>query len=123
MGLQVNKSAHAAASELLASGTGGLEELRVHVFADEESTHDDQLTERLYAEFASDFEGAQLELSKIYGEPTFAGSEGYELIPLVGIVQFALWTVGDLQLFLALSHEDRDLPILLTIGTADGSDT
>ena len=41
-------------------------------------------------------------------------------IPLNGVFRFAVWPVGDKQLFAAAAHEDRGVPILLMLGTADG---
>jgi hypothetical protein len=42
-----------------------------------------------------------------------------ELTPLNGVIRFAIWTVGQTQLFLAFAHEDHGLPVLLMLGTAE----
>jgi len=114
----MSKTAKALAKELLDGDPGGLKELRIHEFADDESAHDDELTERLYADFSAEFERAQTELSTQYGLPSRTGETDDEIIPLNGVFRFAVWEVGDRQLFAAASHEDRGVPILLMLGTA-----
>ena len=116
----MSKSPTALAKELLEAEAGGLEELRIHEFTDDESAHDDELAERLYAEFSADFDRAQAELGKKYGSPSRTGQEDDEVIPLNGVFRFAVWQIGDKQLFAAAAHEDRGVPILLMLGTAGG---
>ena len=108
------------ARELVDRGPGGLEELRVQEFPDDESAHDDALHERLHAEFSADFERVQAELARTYGEPLRTGAGDDGLIPLNGVFRFALWEVGDTVLFAAAAHEDRGCPLLLMLGTTDG---
>jgi hypothetical protein len=108
------------AYELMNGELGGLDLLRIHQFPDDESAHDDELTERLYAEFSVDFDRAQAELTKTYGEPTRVGQDGDEVVPLCGVFRFAVWEFGDKVLFAAAAHEDRGCPILLMLGAADG---
>jgi hypothetical protein len=115
----MNKSATSLARELIEGDTGGLDELRIHEFADDESAHDDELTESLYAEFSADFDRAQAELTKKYGEPSRVGTEEDEIIPLNGVFRFAVWEVGEKLLFTAAAHEDRGCPILIMLGTAE----
>jgi len=114
----MSKTATALAKELLEGDPGGLEELRIHEFADDELAHDDELTERLYAEFSAELGRVQEELTGRYGSPERTGETDDEVIPLNGVFRFAVWTVGDRQLFAAASHEDRGVPILLMLGTA-----
>ena len=116
----MSKSPTALAKELLEAEVGGLEELRIHEFTDDESAHDDELAERLYAEFSADFDRVQAELGKEYGSPSRTGQEDDEVIPLNGVFRFAVWQIGDKQLFAAAAHEDRGVPILLMLGTAGG---
>jgi len=92
--------------------------LRTHEFSDEASAHDDELTDRLYADFSAEFERVQTELTKQYGSPSRTGQTDDNLIPLNGVFRFAVWPVGDRQLFLAAAHEDRGIPILLILGRA-----
>ena len=114
------KSATTLAKELLQSDTGNLEELRIHEFEDDASAHDEQALEKLYREFAKDFDQVQIELSKQYGPPSRTGKADDDLIPLNGVFRFAIWSVDDKQLFAVAAHEDRGVPILLILGTADG---
>lgn len=114
------KSIIVLASELLEGGEGGLEDLRIHAFADDEEAHDDEMTDKLYAEFVVEFERVVATLSEKYGTPIRTGEEDDDAIPLNGVFRFAVWSVGDQQLFVAAAHEDRGVPIILMLGTADG---
>jgi len=109
------QSAVKLAQKLLKKGEG-LEELRLHDFPDDESAHDDELTERLYAEFTADVESIQTELAKLYGPPTRAGKAGDKFVRLNGVFRFATWKVAGRQLFVAAHHEDRGIPIVLWLG-------
>ena len=111
------QSAVKLAQKLLKKDEEGLEELRMHDFPDDESAHDDELTERLYAEFSADVESAQTELSKEYGPPSRTGKTDTKIIPLNGVFRYAIWQVADKQLFVAAHHEDRGIPIVLWLGT------
>ena len=111
------RSATQLARKLLTKDEDGLEELRAHDFLDDESAHDDELTERLYVEFSADVEGVQAELSKEYGLPARKGKSDTRLIPLNGVFRYAIWHVADKKLFVAAHHEDRGIPIVLWLGT------
>lgn len=106
------------AQKFLKEDEENFEMLRMHEFPDDESAHDDELTERLYAEFSADVESTQVELTRQYGAPTRTGTEDDELIPLNGVFRFAVWSVGEKHLFIAAHHEDRGLPIVLVLGTS-----
>ena len=114
------KSAVSLAREVLEGDAGALEELRIHEFTDDEEAHDDEAVEQLYADFSSEFAGVVAVLSKQYGKPSRTGNDDDEDIPLNGVFRFAVWPVGDKQLFVAAAHEDRGVPVLLMLGTADG---
>jgi hypothetical protein len=114
------KSPTTLASELLKGDAGGLEELRIHEFADDEEAHDDESIEKLYADFSAEFDRVETALIKQYGKPSHTGKEDDEAIPLNGVFRFAIWHADDKQLFAAAAHEDRGVPILLMLGTADG---
>jgi hypothetical protein len=116
----VNKSASTLANELLEGDIGNLEELRIHEFEDDASAHDEQALGKLYQEFAKDFDQVQAELSKQYGSPSRTGKADDDVIPLNGVFRFAIWSVDDKQLFAVAAHEDRGVPILLMLGTAEG---
>lgn len=113
------KSEIALAQVLLDGGADALEELRIHEFRDDEEAHDDQTIAKLYAAFSSEFDRVVIELSKAYGAPERMGKEGDQFIPLSGVFNFAVWSVGAVYLYVAAAHEDRGVPILLMLGTAD----
>jgi hypothetical protein len=110
------KSATALAKKLLAGDAGELEELRIHDFPDDEAAHDDEATDELYQDFSAEFDRIEAALTKAYGKPSRAGRGDDEVIPLNGVFRFAVWSVGDKQLFAAAAHEDRGVPILLMLG-------
>lgn len=114
------KSMVTLAEKLLKSDEDGLEEVRMHDFPDDESAHDDELTERLYAQFSTEVDRVQVELSKKYGPPLRTGEEDDDEIPLNGVFRFAVWQVGEKQLFVAAHHEDRGIPIILWMGAVGG---
>jgi hypothetical protein len=106
------------ARELLAGDAGGLEELRLHVFEDDESAHDDEFIEKLYTDFSDDFDRVKAALTTEFGAPLRVGEEDDEVIPLNGVFRYAVWEVGDRLLFAAAAHEDRGVPIILLLDTA-----
>ena len=112
------QSAVKLAQKILKKDGDALEQLRLHDFPDDESAHDDELTERLYAEFAAEVAGVQAELSKEYGPPSRKGKSDNKNIPLNGVFCYAIWQVARKQLFVAAHHEDRGIPIVLWLGTA-----
>jgi len=116
------KSTIQLAQSLLQSNDDTLEEIRMHEFDSDESAHDDALQERLLTEFEADFAKLQAELESRFGRPTEIGEQDHEEIPLAGVFRFATWEVSDKLLFAAATHEDRELPFLLLIGTASRSD-
>jgi hypothetical protein len=113
----MSKSASALAKKLLKRNRDSLGEVRIHEFPDDESAHDDELTERLYIDFSDEFERVQTELTKQFGAPSRTGATDDEAIPLNGVFRFAVWDVGNKQLFAAATHEDRGVPIILMLGT------
>lgn len=110
------------AKKLLDSENGGLESLRIWEFADDFESHDDQLIEQLYVDFSAEFDLVQTALTKEYGDPSSNGNDDADWIPLCGVLRFAIWSVGNKQLFAAVAHEDRGVPILLMLGTANEDD-
>ena len=111
------QSAAKLAQKVLKKDEDTLEELRLHDFPDDESAHDDELTERLYAEFSADVEAIQAEIAKLYGPPIRAGTTGDKFVRMNGVFRFAMWKVAGRQLFIAACHEDRGIPIVLWLGT------
>jgi hypothetical protein len=114
----MSKSAVNLANELLGRSKASFEFLEIHQFEDNLAAHDDVAMEQLYSDFESQFEQAQSELSACYGEPSPTGDDDDEVIPINGVLRFAIWSVGGKLLYLATAHEDRELPILLMLGTA-----
>ncbi len=115
------KSITSLAQKLLKGKEDGLEMLQMHKFPDDESAHDDELTERLYVEFSASVKGLTAELSKEYGTPSQTGNELVSNMPLNGVFRYTIWKVGSKRLILAAAHEDRGLPILLFLGTDDAT--
>ena len=120
------KSGTELASKLLERHKNGLEELRVHMFELDGDEHDEELHEKLYSEFSSDFDRVQTELATAFGAPVRTGSgsidwvsqaEHDSVIPLNGVFRFAIWKIEGKTLFAAAAHEDRGLPIILMLGT------
>ena len=111
------KSAISLARELLGRDKSSLEVLEIHQFRDNAEAHDDEAMDRLHANFESTFERVQSELSASFGEPIRTGNDHDEDIPLGGVNLFAVWSVEAQLLYLAFAHEDRELPILLMMGT------
>jgi hypothetical protein len=116
-GAVVAKSLTTLASELIAEGLGGLEELHVHEFEDAAAAHDDNGIERLYVQFKAELDAARAGLSRVYGNPLRTGTADDRAIPLNGVFCFAVWDVDGTELFVAATHEEREVPILLMIGT------
>ena len=111
------KSATNLACELLSRADDALEDLEIHQFRDGAETHDDEGMQELYANFEAMFERARSELSTSCGQPVRTGNDYDEDIPLNGIVRFAIWKIESKLLYLAFAHEDRELSILLMLGT------
>lgn len=119
LGSHMSKSVATVANKLLKTEGDELEILRMHDFPDDESPHDDALIERLYSEFSAQLDRVQTQLTKKYGPPTRIGETDDDIIPLNGVFRFAVWEIGIKALFIAASHEDRGVPILLVLGTPE----
>jgi hypothetical protein len=111
----MEKSSVEVAKRLLSSGVG-FGDLRVHQFKHDLEAHDDNAIARLYAEFVSDFERVQADLSECYGEPVSLGIENDKRIPLGGVFRFAIWQAEGQLLYAVVAHEDRGCPVLLLLG-------
>ncbi len=81
--------------------------------------HDDDRIEELYVEFSADVETIQDALTAELGPPKHKGKSNHKFIPLNGVFRYALWEVGDKHLFVAAHHEDREIPIILALGTVE----
>jgi hypothetical protein len=90
---------------------------------DDEVAHDDDEQARLHAALESDFNTARKRLTAEFG-PSWLGKrdphsgEWDAKSAQVGIVahQIAWWSVGDRELFIATSKEDRETPFILVVG-------
>src|SRR6185369_5358573 len=94
-------SATKLAQKMLQAGGDDIELLREHDFKGDEAMHDDELHERLRKEFSAEVDTAVGELSERYGKPFRTGSADNKLIPLNGVVRYAIWRVGKKRLFVA----------------------
>jgi hypothetical protein len=109
----------AFAEELASGEAGALEVIKIYEFGDDEEAHDDAFQERKHREFEAVHSPLVEELSKKFGLPRIAGAEDeFDTIPLCGVFPAAIWEIEGAELYLAVSHEDRETPILLAIGTA-----
>ena len=93
-----------------------MDAIRIHIFELDGDEHDDDAIDLLHQEFKEDFDAATCVLTTEYGPPSQAGTDDDDAIPLTGIEVFNIWNAGDQRLFLAISHEDRGVPILLMLG-------
>jgi hypothetical protein len=112
------KSVAKFAQRLLQADEDLLEELRLHEFQDEESAADDDLRAALYLEFDQEFNHNLAELTKQFGTPQRVGTDDDDALPVTGVLRFALWQIDEKLLFLATSHEDREVPVILWLGTS-----
>jgi hypothetical protein len=112
-------SAMKLAAKFLKDKEACLDALKIHDFPDDESAHDDELTERLHADFCKEVDRIQTELSRQYGPPLRTGRKDDKDIPANGVLQFGLWKVGKKRLFVGAHHEDRGVPIVLVLGTTN----
>ena len=99
------------------------EELRLHTLEFDGDKDDDELDDRLHAEFSADFDRVKAELASAFGPSARTGSEDDSIIPLNGVFRFAIWNIEGKTLFAAAAHEDRGLPVLLMLGTLTGDET
>jgi hypothetical protein len=108
----------AFAEELINGEPGALEIIKIQILEGDEDAHDEAL-ELKHREFEAVHGSLVEELSKRFGDPRIAVEESeFDSIPLNGVFPAAMWEVEGTELFLAVSHEDRELPFLLAIGTA-----
>ena len=108
----------AFAEELIAGEPEALEVIKIYEFEDDEEWHDDEFQEQKHREFEAVHRSLVEELSTKFGPASSAEAEDeFDAIPLCGVFPAATWEIEGTELFLAVSHEDRETPILLAIGT------
>lgn len=83
---------------------------------DDEQAHDDELQLQLEKNFRANMAAYEKALRVKFGPPTEVGSDEHKSIPINGVLQHAIWAVGKKRLYLALSHEDRELPWVTYLG-------
>ena len=115
------------AKECLAA-PGEMRVLKIHQFVEDFDAHDDELQDELAAEFRAAFDTCLRSLQSEFGSARLMDvgdeSEGEDAIELAfslvpGPVRLALWELPAGVLYVAVSHQDREEPIVLLIGTAD----
>ena len=106
----------ATAAQLLKRRSSQCKELDCQELWDDAAAHDDDLQNTIEKNFRANFERYAEVLNKEYGTPTKTGATEHRQIPLNGVLRYATWTVSQKSLYLALSHEDRELPWLISLG-------
>jgi hypothetical protein len=95
----------------------------IYFIEDDETAHDDEEQDRLYAALESDFNRVRKLLNAEFG-PSWLGKRDShsgswdtksKRIPIVPD-RVAWWKVGNRELFLATSKEDRETPFFLVVG-------
>ncbi len=110
------KSILAKAEELLKSRKSKFEIVDYRELYDEEEAHDDKLQGNLETSFLSNMASYEKALSMKFGPPTEVRPDEHKSIPINGVVRHAIWTVGKKRLYLAVSHEDIELPWVTCLG-------
>ncbi len=106
------------AEELINDEPGSLEIIKIYMIEDDEEAHDDEFQKQKHLEFEAVHNSLAKELSKKFGTPKIAKKEDeFNKIPLCGVYPAATWEVNGAELYLAVSHEERETPYLLAIGT------
>jgi hypothetical protein len=85
-----------------------------------ESVHYEYPEERSLTAIQSDcrksFKKLREDFTKQFGPSIRSGTEDDSGIPLNGVFMFEVWKTGFGEMFLAASHEDRSLPVVLAFG-------
>ena len=109
----------AFAEGLIDGEPGALEVIKIYEPEDTEEFRDDEFHQRKHEEFNAVHRSLVEQLSKKFGDPKIAEKEDeFDSVPLCGVFPAAIWEVDGIELFLAVSHEDLETPMLLAIGTA-----
>lgn len=107
------------AEELISGEPRSLEIIKIDMIDNEEETHDDEFQKQKHLEFEAVHRSLVEKLSQKFGTPKIAMAEDeFNTIPLCGVSPAATWEVNGAELFLAVSHEEREAPYLLAIGVA-----
>ena len=71
---------------------------------------------KVEANFLANIASYEKTLSGKFGPPTEAGLDNHGSIPINGRLPHAIWTVGKKRLYLVVSHEDTELPWVISLG-------
>ena len=104
------------AGKLLRAKSEKIEELEVHCFEDEGDAHDESVWTRIHLEFIDHARQLQVEM-ETGSAPFETGESEDDRIPVNGVLYYAIQRFGWKYLYLAVSHEDTELPVYLLIGT------
>lgn len=113
---QSAKSILAKADELLRSRKSKFENVDYRELSDDEEAHDDEHQAQLESIFLSNMASYEKALSVRFGTAVEVGPDEHKAIPINGVVRHAIWAVGKKRLYLAVSHEDRELPWVTYLG-------
>jgi hypothetical protein len=110
------KTLAAKAKNLLKQRTSQSEPIDCREFFDDQEAHDDSLHRTLERMFRDNISKYQAALTREYGPPTNEGFSAHRDIPLNGVMRYAVWEISQKTLYLALAHEDRELPYVIYLG-------
>jgi hypothetical protein len=96
---------------------------RIDDVPDEDADDDNGEAAKLFASMSGDFDRVEAILTQHYGEPSRTGTCNDDIIPMHGVFRFAVWPVGEKQLFAAALQETRGYPIELVLGTSNIGET
>jgi hypothetical protein len=105
------------AEELLKSSASQCEEIDCREFYDDEEAHDDQLQESLEGMFLKNCAKYEKAITQKYGAPAMEGTTEHCDLPLNGVLRYFIWSIKEKMLYLAVCHEDRELPWVVCLGT------
>lgn len=115
---QSAKSILVKAEKLLKSRKSKFEDVDYRELYEDEEAHDDELQAQLESIFLANMASYEKALSVGLGTPAEVGPDEHKTIPINGVVRHAIWTVGRKRLYLAVSHEDRELPWVTYLGVS-----
>lgn len=113
------KAVLAMAENLLKQRKSRHEVIDCREFFSDVEAHDDELQTSLEENFLANFQKYERSVTGRYGSPGTNGNNDHPGIPHCGVLRYAIWTIDGQSLYLALTHEDRELPFLIVMGVSD----
>lgn len=104
------------AGRLLRAKSNKVEELVCSEFEDEGDAHDETIWRQKQVDIIAEAHAIQAELESVF-PPDETGDTEHGAIPVNGVHYYALWQISWKHLFVAVSHEDTELPVYLLLGT------